>query len=45
VLTRGLRRIADMLATQAFVKDYVEEHGDLPPRIAALLDEPPSQEL
>lgn len=45
VLTRGLRRIADMLATQAFVNNYVEEQGALPPKIAALLDEMLPQEL
>jgi hypothetical protein len=45
VLTRGLRRIADMLATQAFLEDYRKEHGALPPNIAAWLGETPSREL
>jgi hypothetical protein len=35
VLTRGLRRLMDMLHTQAFLDRYREEHGALPPRIAA----------
>jgi hypothetical protein len=39
VLTRGLRRIADMLATQAFLEHYRKEHGALPPKIAAWLGE------
>ena len=37
VLTRGLRRLLDMLLTQAFLEQYQSEYGDLPPRIAALL--------
>jgi hypothetical protein len=37
VLTRGLRRLLDLLTTQAFLKLYVTEHGSLPARIAALL--------
>ncbi len=36
-LTRGLHRIADMLATQAFLTAYIDQHGALPPHIAALL--------
>jgi hypothetical protein len=42
VLTRGLRRILDMLATQSFLDQYRSQHGDLPPRIAALLQSSPS---
>jgi hypothetical protein len=45
VLTRGLRRVMDMLYTQAFLDRYREEHGALPPRIAAWIGEPPPQEL
>lgn len=45
VLTRGLRRLMDMLYTQAFLDHYREEHGALPPRIAAWIGEPPPQEL
>jgi hypothetical protein len=45
VLTRGLRRIMDMLHTQAFLDRYREQHGALPPRIAAWIGEPPPQEL
>jgi len=37
VLTRGLRRILDMLMTQTFLDRYRSEHGDLPPRIASLI--------
>ena len=38
VLTRGLRRLLDMLVTQALLDRYRAEHGELPPQIAALLD-------
>jgi len=41
VLTRGLRRLMDMLTTQAFLDGYREEYGALPPRIAAWIGEPP----
>jgi len=41
VLVRGLRRLMDMLATQAFVDRYRSQHGKLPPRIAALLGKTP----
>jgi hypothetical protein len=37
VLTRGLRRLFDLLATEAILADEVRQHGGLPPRIAALL--------
>jgi hypothetical protein len=37
VLTRGLRRLFDLLATEAILADEVRRHGRLPPRIAALL--------
>lgn len=45
VLTRGLRRLLDMLVTQCFLDRYRSEHGDLPPRIASLLHLSPSGEL
>ena len=45
VLTRGLRRLMNMLHTQAFLDRYRKEHGALPPRIAAWTGEPPPQEL
>jgi hypothetical protein len=46
VLTRGLRRLMDMLVTEAFLNQYVAEHGALPPRIAAFLGRyPPTREL
>jgi hypothetical protein len=37
LLTRGLHRIMDMLTTEAFLNAYIQEYGELPPRIAALL--------
>jgi Transposase DDE domain len=40
VLTRGLRRLLDMLVTQAFLDRHRSEHGDLPARIASLLASP-----
>jgi hypothetical protein len=45
VLTRGLRRILDMLVTQAFLDRYRAGHGHLPPQIASLLHSSPSGEL
>jgi hypothetical protein len=45
VLTHGLRRIMDMLYTQAFLDRYCEQHGVLPPRIAAWVREPSPSEL
>jgi hypothetical protein len=41
VLTRGLRRLMDMLYTQTFLDRYREEHGALPSRIAAWIGESP----
>jgi hypothetical protein len=36
----------DMLVTEAFLNQYVAEHGALPPRIAAFLGRyPPTREL
>jgi hypothetical protein len=40
VLTRGRRRLLDHLATEATLADEVRQHGQLPPRIAALLKRP-----
>jgi hypothetical protein len=40
VLTRGLRRLFDLLATEAILADEVRRYGQLPPRIAALLGRP-----
>lgn len=37
VLTRGLRRVLDMLTTQAFLDQYRAEHGELPPKIDELI--------
>lgn len=40
LLTRGLRRLLDLLVTQAVLKEYRAEHGGLPPRLAAFLSSP-----
>lgn len=40
VLTRGLRRLFDLLATEAILADEERQHGGLPPRIAAMLGRP-----
>jgi hypothetical protein len=37
VLTRGLRRLLDHLATDAILADEILQRGTLPPRVAALL--------
>jgi len=44
VITRGLRRLMEAMTTQAFLDRYIAEHGALPPRIAALMGLPPSEE-
>jgi hypothetical protein len=36
-LTRGLRRLLELRATEAILQAYVAEHGHLPPKIEALL--------
>jgi hypothetical protein len=40
VLTRGLRRLFDLLATEAILADEERQHGGLPLRIAAMLGRP-----
>lgn len=40
ILTRGLRRLLELLVTQALLEEYRAEHGDLPPRLAAFLSSP-----
>jgi hypothetical protein len=45
VLTRGLRRVMDMLMTQAILDRYREEHGALPSRIATWIGEAPPPDL
>jgi hypothetical protein len=40
VLTRGLRRLLDHLATEAILADEERRRGGLPPRIAAMLGRP-----
>jgi hypothetical protein len=42
VLSRGLRRLLDCLATEAILADEVRQHGGLPPRIAAMLGRMPT---
>jgi hypothetical protein len=42
VLSRGLRRLLDYLATEAILADEVRQHGGLPPRIAAMLGRMPT---
>jgi hypothetical protein len=37
--------LLDMLVTEAFLTQYVAEHGALPPRIAAFLGCPATREL
>lgn len=37
MLTNGLQRLLDYLATEAFLADEIARYGQLPPRIAALL--------
>jgi len=44
-LTRGLRRLLDMLATQAALDRYRADPGSLPPRVEALLSHLPPPEL
>ena len=41
VLMRGLRRVLDLLATEAVLAAERQQHGPLPPRIAALLGRSP----
>jgi hypothetical protein len=42
VLTRGLRRLLDLFATEAILAEEIRQHGSLPPRIAALLGRSPT---
>lgn len=37
LLTRGLQRLLDHLATATILRDEITRHGSLPPRLAALL--------
>lgn len=37
ILTRGLRRLLDFLAMRTLLQQYRNEHGQLPPQIAAFL--------
>jgi hypothetical protein len=38
-LSRGLQRLSDAMSTMAYLKQYKAEHGDLPPRIKAIIKE------
>lgn len=40
VLTRGLRRLLDVFATEAILTAHIREYGALPPRLAAVLGRP-----
>jgi hypothetical protein len=42
VLMRGLRRLLDLLATEAILADEIATYGSLPPRLAALLGRSPN---
>jgi hypothetical protein len=44
VPTRGLRRLLDLFATEAILRDEVRRHGALPPRLAALIGRSPTGE-
>jgi hypothetical protein len=37
VLTRGLRRLLDVFVVETVLAAEIREHGQLPPRIAAML--------
>lgn len=37
ILSRGLRRLIDLMATRAILKDYLDHHDELPPQIAAFI--------
>jgi hypothetical protein len=37
ILTRGLRRLLDQLATEAILQDHLDEFGDLPPFVKRIL--------
>lgn len=43
VLTRGLRRLLDLLATEAILAAEARDHGALPPRLAAMLGRTPAR--
>lgn len=43
ILTRGLRRLMDVFATEAILAAHIKEYGALPPRIAAILGRPVAQ--
>jgi Transposase DDE domain len=42
ILTRGLRRLLDLFATEAIIQDEVRRYGSIPPRLAALIGRSPT---
>jgi Transposase DDE domain len=42
ILTRGLRRLLDLFATEAIIQDEIRRYGSLPPRLAALIGRSPT---
>lgn len=42
VLLRGLRRLLELLATEAILADEVQRYGEVPPRLATLLGRSPT---
>jgi hypothetical protein len=42
ILTRGLRRLLDLFATEAIIRDEIRRHGSIPPRLAALIGRSPT---
>ena len=43
-ITRGLSRLIEWMTADAFLNQYIAEHGGLPPRIAAFIGRKPSGE-
>jgi hypothetical protein len=42
ILTRGLRRLLDLFATEAIIQDEIRRYGGIPPRLAALIGRSPT---
>jgi hypothetical protein len=42
ILTRGLRRLLDLFATEAIIQDEIRRDGSIPPRLAALIGRSPT---
>jgi hypothetical protein len=43
ILMRGVRRLLDLLATEAILAGEIATHGSLPPRLAALIGRSPTE--